>query len=193
MNATIVDKGDGYRVVSITNAKIVGYPGSIWRKFKGVQTETGLKHTFVVYIDEQYVQMLKDRNFEVGYYNKEGRDPFYFLKITLSWRYSDPMVYVVAHNMVRTQQSEEAIGDLDQCDNIQFIDMDISASHYNSHGREGYTAYGKNVHFYLGASSLSEQLYLERYKNAAVERSQIQMPEPAQEPLPWEDDIPGLG
>lgn len=190
MEASIVNKGGGYRVVSIRNAQIVGYPGSIWRKFKGVQRENGIIHSFVIYIDEQYVQMLKDMNFPVGYYNKEGRDAFFYLTITLSWLFKDPNVFIVAHNMVRTKQTEESIADLDQNDNIQFIDMEISASHYNSHGREGYTAYGNNVHFYLGAPSISEQLYLERYQNAAVERAAA--PEPVQEELPWDDDIPGV-
>ena len=189
MNAVIVDKGNGYQAVSITGAQIVGYPGSVWRNFKGTPTDNGLKHTFVIEIDEQFVQMLRDLNFSVNYYDKEGRRPFYYLTVSLSWRFRDPKVYVVAYNMVQTQQTEETVADLDQCSNISFIDMEISASHYNSHGREGYTAYGNDVFVYLGAPSYSEQLYMERLKNSAAYQPQLpNMPDPVISADP--DDIP---
>lgn len=187
MNATIVNKGNGYKVVSIQDAEIVGFPGSVWRKFKGVPTDNGLKHSFVISIDEQYVEMLRSMNFEVNYYNKEGRDPFYYLTITLSWRFKDPEVYIVSNNMVETKMNEETIGDLDQFNNIQTVDMEIRASHYNSHGREGFTTYANDVYFYLGAPAASSMRYEERrreyYENVAVDRGPIQ-PELPNMPAP---------
>ena len=184
MEARIINKTPDYKVAGIRNAQIVGRPGSPWRKFAGVQSDNGIKHQFTVEIDEQYVQMLKDFNLNVGWYEKEGYRGFYYLTVTLSWKFKDPNVFTVAYNGVRTKESEVTIGDLDQNDNLQYVNMEVAPSHYNSHGREGYTAYANNVYIYLGAPSFSEQIYLEQYGDQAAVPAQASF-------IPAEDeDIP---
>lgn len=175
MNVTIVNKGNNYRVASIEGAHLIGRPGSLWRKFAGVPTDGGLKHQFTIEVDEEFVDILRSLNLEPKHYEKEGYDPFWYLTISLSWRFRDPEVYTIAYNMVKSKETEQTIGDLDQNSNVQFIDLEVAASHYNSHGREGYTAYGSNVYIYLGAPSLSEQRYLERC-GINVEAGQGELP-----------------
>ena len=173
MKAVILNKGNNYQVVGIRDAKIVGRPGSPWRKFTGVQTDNGIKHQFTIEIDEEYVQMLKDFNLNVGWYEKEGYQGFHYLTVTLSWKFRDPEVYTVAYNKVKSKETEESIGDLDQNGNLDHVNMEISASHYNSHGREGYTAYANDVYIYLGAPSFSEQIYMEENGGEPIQETFI--------------------
>lgn len=175
--------GSGYVVMCIKGAKVLG---GNFRNLKGYDrynnTDGGTRY-FNIQVDEDKVQTLKDFGCDVQYY-----EPYqlWHLKCIVSWKLRDPDVYVVASNGVRTKQTEQTIGDLDRNNNIDFVDMELSISHWKNPGREGNSTYASGVHFYLGETYSSEQSYYERFANI--------QPEPVQPVLPgmpeMEDDTP---
>lgn len=188
MNACIVNKRDNYQVVSVTDAVILGNPGSPWRKFTGTQTDKGIRHQFSIKIDEPYVQLLKDYGLEPKWYERDG---YWYLTVNISWRFGDPIVWLVSYNGVRTQMTEDMLGGLDQNGNLQFVDMDLTKSHWTYMGSEGESAYGSNIYIYLGQPSRSEQRYMERYgQYAAAPLTPTYQPELPGMPLAEEEDIP---
>ncbi|MBP5461578.1 MAG: hypothetical protein J6Y20_05570 [Lachnospiraceae bacterium] len=164
MNAYVRTTGNGYQIMCIQGARILG--GS-WRNFSGEARtyDSGGKHHFAIEIEERFVQLLKDFGFNVGFYQRDDNPGFYHLDITVSWSLRDPDVNVVAYNGVKTHQSEATIGDLDRNTNIDFADMELTAYHWTMPGgRSGVKPYAEHVYIYLGQPSSSEQRYQERFQ-----------------------------
>lgn len=186
MNAYVRSTGGGYQIMCISDAKVMG---GNWSDWSGNSNEfSNGTHHFKIEVDEQFVDVLKGFGFDVKWYQKDETYPgFWFLDINISWKLRDPEVYVVAHNGVRTKQTEQTIGDLDGNHNIAFADMELSASRWEYMGRSGVKPYASNVYIYLGSPSSSEQRYQERFSN--VHQPELPgMPQPAL--VNDEDDIP---
>lgn len=164
MNAYVRTTGNGYKIMCVTDAKIMG---GNWSDFSGNSTmySNGSKH-FKIEVDPSCVDILKSFGFDVKWYQKDEAYPgFWFLDINISWKLRDPEIYVIAHNGVKTKQTEETIGDLDGNRNIEFADMELTASHWEYMGKSGVKPYASNVYIYLGSPSSSEMRYNERYGN----------------------------
>lgn len=184
MNAYVRTTGNGYKVMCVNGAKVLG---GNFRNFSGknqYDDSDGGTRYFNIQVDEEFVQIMKDFGCDVKWYERYG---IYHLKCIVSWKLRDPDVYIVSNNMIETKQTEETIGDLDHVNNIDFVDMELSISHWKNPLREGISTYASGVYFYLGQSYSSEQLYNERRT-----AYQAQQPEPVQmEFTPVEDeDIP---
>lgn len=179
MNAYVRTTGNGYKVMCVEGAHILG--GS-WRNFSAEQRmyDNGGNHHFAIQIDDEFIDVFKSLGFNVGRYEKEDRDGFNYLDISISWKLRDPGVYLIAHNGVKTKLDELTVSDLDHNNNIEFADMELSPHHWTMGGREGVKPYASNLYIYLGQPSISEQRYQERFGS--------RQPEPAYEFTPVEDD-----
>lgn len=164
MNAYVRTTGNGYEIMYIEGARILA---GGWRNFSKEQrqTDNGNNRHFNIEVDESCVDILKNFGFDVKYYQpkSEDRPGFYHLDVVVSWKFSDPNVNVIAYNGVKTQQTEEMIGDLDHNNNIEYADMELTRSHWSYLGREGIKAYASNLYIYLGQPSMSEQRYSQRF------------------------------
>ena len=127
----------------IENAKI------IYRNFKGEESKYnrgGDRNFCVIIEDEDYAKQLIDDgwNVKLKVPQDDSRDPFYYIKVTVSYRYYAPSVYLVTKRK-KVLLDEESIGILDNADIIN-VDLAIRPSSWDVNGKTGVKAYLKTMY-----------------------------------------------
>lgn len=186
MNAQIERDENGYEVMGIKGAVIERKP---FRDFSGENSNGN--HHFAIRVPEECLNILRSFGFDPHYLDgKDGQyEPKWILDIVLGYKFKDPGVFLVTHDMVKSRLKESDLADLDDLNNIAFADMELTRHCWKINGRSGVKPYGQKLHIYLSGPSWAERQYMERC-NAVVQDSQIE--EPVQQTfVPVEDeDIP---
>lgn len=121
----------------------------IFKNFSGepdMYTREGDRSFCVVIPTQEMADDLVDRgwNVKIKPPREEGDEPFMYLKVKISYKFSGPRAYLIAGD-ARRELTEDTIGMLDHID-IDSVDMDISFSDWDRNGKQGRTAYLDSIH-----------------------------------------------
>lgn len=121
----------------------------IFKNFSGepdMYTREGDRNFAVVIPTQEMADDLIERgwNVKIKPPREEGDEPFMYLKVKISYKFSGPRAYLIAGE-ARRELTEETIGMLDHID-IDSVDMDISFSDWERNGKSGRTAYLDSIH-----------------------------------------------
>lgn len=127
----------------IENAKI------IYRNFKGEESKYnrgGDRNFCIVIEDDEYAKQLADDgwNVKLKVPQDENKDPFYYIKVTVSYRYYAPSIYLVTKRK-KVLLDEESINILDNADIIN-VDLAVRPSSWDVNGKTGIKAYLKTMY-----------------------------------------------
>ena len=160
MEVYVRNVGNGYQVVGLQHARILS--GS-WRNFskEARMYDTGNVRHFAILVEEENFKKLSDLGFNVGIYTPREGDPYHYLDINFGWQLRDPEIYIVNGN-VTTKQTEETVGTLDKCNNIEYADIEVSPHHWNNNGRSGVKPWVSEMYIYMVEPSPIHQSWQER-------------------------------
>lgn len=121
----------------------------IFKNFSGepdMYTREGDRNFSVVIPTQEMADDLIARgwNVKIKPPREEGDEPFMYLKVKISYKFSGPRAYLIS-GAARRELTEDNIGMLDHID-IESVDMDISFSDWERNGKAGRTAYLDSIH-----------------------------------------------
>lgn len=144
----------------IENAKI------IYRNFRGEESKynrSGDRNFCVVIEEEEYAKKLIEDgwNVKLKVPKDEERDPFYYIKVAVSYQYYGPSVYLVTKRK-KVLLDSETIGILDTAD-ILNVDLAIRPSAWDVNGKTGVKAYLKTMYI-----TIEEDEFAGKYEDDGV-------------------------
>ena len=132
----------------------------IYRNFEGVGTDfnsPGDRNFCVIIEDEEYAkQLIEDGwNVKLKVPKDDSRDPFYYIKVAVSYQYYAPAVYLVTKRQ-KTLLDEESVGILDTVDIIN-VDLAIRPSAWDVNGKTGVKAYLKTMYMTIEEDEFADK------------------------------------
>ena len=116
------------------------------------------QRNFRLVIPDENAQELSDQGWNVKDVcaKETGEHIYYYILIKVSYKYFGPRINVISNGRMYAW-GEEDVARIDSLD-IENVDLEISASHWErSNGKEGITAYLREMYITLKDSKLSEK------------------------------------
>lgn len=161
------------RTIMLENAQIL--PGN-YRNFAGRPTKfnkAGGARSFCIRLDADKAAWFADNGFNVQE-SMNPNDPeagvTYVLSIKVSYKVAPPNVIMISNGR-GTQLTESTVSLLDTAE-IQNADLSINSYQYDVNGRQGYSAYLKDLYV-----TIADNPYAEKYKNLVMNQSGLNVEE----------------
>lgn len=152
------------RTIMLENVQIL--PGN-YRNFAGRPTKfnkTGGARSFCIRLEEEKVRWFQENGFNVQESinpNDPEAGPTYVLSIKVSYKVAPPNVVMISNGR-GTQLTESTVALLDNAE-INYADLAINSYQYDVNGRQGYSAYLKDLYV-----TIADNPYAEKYKNLVM-------------------------
>lgn len=139
----------------IENAKI------IFRNFSGAESRynrAGDRNFYVVIEDEDEAKKLIEDgwNIRLKVPNDESRDPYYCMKVSVSYKYLPPKIYLVTKRK-KILLDEESIGNNLDKSTLLNVDVAIRPHEWEVNGKTGIKAYLKTMYATIEEDEFSDK------------------------------------